>query len=151
KVLSILSLPLLTLLLAVPAPRSGLRDLDDDDEGGHVKRKDGRVDQEIARAPAVSATVVTPAVGASGFTPQTRLGFTVGDQWEPAIASDVAGNVYVLYPQYGATPGCPECPNPTMILQISRDGGVTWGTPSIIAPPGSGQWDAQIVVDPADG
>jgi len=37
-----------------------------------------------------------------------------------------------------------------MILTISRDGGSTWSTPQIIAPPGSGQFHAQIVVDPSD-
>jgi hypothetical protein len=40
-----------------------------------------------------------------------------------------------------------------MILQISADGGTTWGSPRLIHPAGSttGQWDAQITVDPADG
>src|SRR5438477_10513740 len=37
-----------------------------------------------------------------------------------------------------------------MILLISNDNGATWQTPRQIAPPGSGQFDAQIVVDPAD-
>src|SRR5262249_27414559 len=41
-------------------------------------------------------------------------------------------------------------PSPTMILQTSADNGATWGTPHSIAPPGTGQWDAQIVVDPID-
>jgi hypothetical protein len=48
-------------------------------------------------------------------------------------------------------PGCPTCPSPTMILQISADRGATWAAPRQIAPPGTGQWDAQIVVDPIDG
>jgi hypothetical protein len=38
-----------------------------------------------------------------------------------------------------------------MILQVSSDGGVTFGAPTQIAPPGSGQWDPQIEVDPVDG
>jgi hypothetical protein len=38
-----------------------------------------------------------------------------------------------------------------MILQRSADGGTTWEAPRLIAAPGSGQWDAQIVVDPLDG
>jgi len=59
--------------------------------------------------------------------------------------------VYVLYPQYLGVPGCPDCPSPTMILQISSDRGATWASPRPIAPPGSGQWDAQIAVDPLDG
>jgi hypothetical protein len=87
----------------------------------------------------------------SGFSPQVRVGHTVGDQWEPAIATDRLGNVFVLYPQYGEFPGCPDCPNPTMALVISNDGGRTWNAPRLVGDPGSGQWDAQIVVDPVDG
>jgi hypothetical protein len=87
----------------------------------------------------------------TGFAPQTRLGYTTGDQWEPAIAADRFGHIYMLYPQYGGVPGCQTCPSPTMILQVSNDRGATWGAPGEIAPPGSGQWDAQIVVDPIDG
>jgi hypothetical protein len=46
-------------------------------------------------------------------------------------------------------PGCDKsCPSPTMILVISNDHGATWAAPKQIATPGTGQWDAQIVVDP---
>lgn len=84
------------------------------------------------------------------FAPQVRLGFTQGDQWEPAIAADGEGHVYVLYAQYLGVPGCPSCPSPTAILQTSSDGGASWSPPRLLAPPGTGQWDPQIVVDPAD-
>ena len=47
------------------------------------------------------------------------------NEWEPAIAADRQGHVYVLYPQYGGVPGCPACYSPTMILQISSDHGVS--------------------------
>ena len=87
----------------------------------------------------------------AGFAPQTRVGFTTGDQWEPAIAADGYGHVYILYPQYGGVPGCPSCPSPTAILTISSDRGATWSAPRVIAPPGSEQVDTQIVVDPLDG
>ena len=87
----------------------------------------------------------------SGFAPQTRVGLTTGDQWEPAIAADAYGHVYILYPQYVTVPpDCPTCPLPTMILVVSNDNGFTWEAPRQIAPPGSGQFDAQIVVDPID-
>jgi len=104
---------------------------------------------------AALVVLVTPAASAGplSFAPQTRLGFTSGDQWEPAIAADRFGHVYVLYPQYEGVPGCPACFSPTMILQMSADHGATWGTPTIIYPAGSvrGQFDAQIAVDPVDG
>src|SRR5262249_40274629 len=77
-------------------------------------------------------------------------GFQVGDQWEPAIAADDHGSVYVLYPQYEGVPGCPRCPSPTAILQVSRDRGGSWSAPRPIAP-SSEQVDTQIVVDPVDG
>jgi hypothetical protein len=98
-------------------------------------------------------TASTPAAGPSGFSPQTRLGFHVGDQWEPAIAADGYGSVYVLYPQYKGVPGCPEteCASPTAILQISRNRGATWDSPRPIAPSGTPQVDTQVVVDPVDG
>ncbi|HXY14306.1 MAG TPA: sialidase family protein [Terriglobales bacterium] len=85
-----------------------------------------------------------------GFLPQARLGFTPGDQWEPAIAADEYGHVYVLYPQYGAVPGCQSCALPTMMLVVSADNGLTWQAPRAITPHTTGQFDAQIVVDPAD-
>ena len=49
------------------------------------------------------------ALAAPGFAPQRRLGYHTGDQWEPAIAVDGHGHVYVLYPQYGAVPDCGTC------------------------------------------
>lgn len=95
---------------------------------------------------------IVPQVHAAkaGFTPQARVGFTVGDQWEPAIASDGFAHLYVLYPQYGRVPGCAACPLPSMILEISNNNGATWQRPREITPPGTGQYDPQIVVDPAD-
>lgn len=97
-------------------------------------------------------TILAPAAwpANSGFTPQTRVGFTIGDQWEPAIAADGYGHVYILYPQYVIVPGCASCPLPTLILVVSNDNGNTWQAPHQIAPPGTGQFDAQIAVDPAD-
>ncbi len=118
--------------------------------GDKGKRRSGIVLDEVVRAPAAQRPQA-PAAPPSGFAPQTRLGFTSGDQWEPAIAADRFGHVYVLYPQYLGVPGCPDCPSPTMILQISSDRGATWAAPRQIAPPGTGQVDAQIVVDPIDG
>ncbi len=124
------------------------------EEEGKARRGSSYNATEVVNAlPGQSVTVPLRAGG--GFAPQTRLGFTAGDQWEPAIAADRFGHVYVLYPQYGGVPGCPTCStdSPTMILQMSSNRGATWAAPTIIYPEGSpyGQWDAQIVVDPIDG
>jgi BNR repeat-like domain len=123
-----------------------------DESGEKAKSGQGRVLPAIVAAPAPQP-VAAPRPGPNGFTPQLRLGFTVGDQWEPAVAADDYGSVYVLYPQYGGVPGCPAavCASPTAILQVSRDRGATWDAPRPAAPSGSEQVDTQIVVDPVDG
>jgi BNR repeat-like domain len=84
------------------------------------------------------------------FSAQKRIGLTSGDQWEPAVAADAAGRIYVLYPHYGRVPDCKECRVPTMLLLVSNDYGKTWQPPHVMLDSGSGQFDAQIAVDPAD-
>src|SRR5215472_18149273 len=87
---------------------------------------------------------------AQTFQPQTRLGASLpGDTWEPAIAADRYGHVYVLIPDF--PPSCKKCPSSINYLVISADNGKTWSAPRIIANPGSGQIDVQIKVDPIDG
>lgn len=95
------------------------------------------------------AAVCLPASAAS-FSAPTRVGLRTGDQWEPAIAADGYGHVYILYPQYIQVPGCTTCPIPSMILVESNDNGVTWKSERRIANRRSAQFDAQIVVDPVD-
>src|SRR6266850_1002152 len=104
----------------------------------------------------VFASMHLVAATAPVFQPQTRVGFTTGDQWEPAIAADRNGHVYIVFPQYTTTaeptiPGCISCPSPTMFLIVSNDNGKSWSQPRMIAAPGSGQVDVQIQVDPLDG
>jgi len=100
------------------------------------------------------ALLLTPflyaAVGAPAFTPQARLGYRLGDQWEPAIAADGFGHVYVLYPQYGRLMPGLNSPLPSMTLLVSDNNGTTWQPPREITSHLTGQFDPQIVVDPAD-
>jgi len=84
------------------------------------------------------------------FSGQKRVGLTSGDQWEPAVAADGSGRIYVLYPHYGRVPDCKDCRVPTMLLVVSSDNGKTWQTPHVMLESGSGQFDSQIAVDPAD-
>lgn len=81
---------------------------------------------------------------------QKRIGLTSGDQWEPAVAADASGHVFALYPHYGKVPNCNDCSVPTMLLVVSNDNGKTWQAPHVMLAAGSGQFDAQITVDPAD-
>ncbi len=84
------------------------------------------------------------------FSGQKRLGLTNGDQWEPSAAADNAGHIYVLYPHYGKIANCKACGIPTMLLVASNDNGKTWLAPHVMLEAGSGQFDAQIIVDPSD-
>lgn len=151
--LPILAAGALVLLIVGWLAPEALRGGELNDEEGRGKRGSGLVDAGVLAAAQPGQTAAALPPGGGGFAPQTRLGYTVGDQWEPAIAADRFNHVYILYPQYGGVPGCPDCFSPTMILQTSGDGGTTWSPPVIIYPAGrtGGQWDAQIAVDPVDG
>src|ERR1700692_4410669 len=86
----------------------------------------------------------------SQFSGQSRVGLTTGDQWEPSIAADGSGRIFILYPQYGKVASCEGCVMPTMLLVTSGDNGKTWQPPRVILESPSGQFDPQIAVDPAD-
>jgi hypothetical protein len=88
--------------------------------------------------------------GSPQFTAQKRVGLKTGDQWEPSIAADGSGHIFVLYPHYGKVPDCKACRIPTMLLVASEDNGKTWQTPHVMLESDSGQFDGQIAVDPAD-
>src|SRR5436189_4529378 len=82
---------------------------------------------------------------ATGFITQARLGFSAGDDWEPASAADRFGHVYVLYKHYdvaGQT-SCSSCAL-HVLLQISNDRGRTWTVPTSIDPEPvvGGQYDS---------
>ncbi len=119
---------------------------------GKSKSRAGGIQAEVIKASPENKVILAPP-SSSGFTPQVRLGFLSGDEWEPAIAADRFGHVYMIYPQYGGVPGCESCYSPTMILQISSDHGQTWSSPRVIYPEGSTSYqvDAQVTVDPVDG
>jgi BNR repeat-like domain len=121
-------------------------------EGKSKSREGGVLAEVINSSPENRVSLAPPAP--TGFTPQVQLGFLDGDEWEPAIAADRSGHVYMIYPQYGGVPGCESCYSPTMIYQMSNDHGQTWSSPPrVIYPEGSTSYqvDAQVVVDPADG
>ena len=90
------------------------------------------------------------ALAVPGFTPQHRVGYGTGDQWEPALSADGRGHIYVLFPQYGAVNDCPGCTAPTIALQVSDDNGLSWEAPHPLLVSSTGQFDPQIVVDPVD-
>jgi hypothetical protein len=113
-------------------------------------RRSGVIERGVVAA-APGSGVIAPAATAGTFSTQVRLGYQTGDGWEPAIAADAYGHVYMLYAQYLGVPGCAECKSPTQILQVSNDRGQTWGAPRILQQANEQGWDSQILVDPADG
>ncbi|HXM66037.1 MAG TPA: sialidase family protein, partial [Candidatus Acidoferrum sp.] len=90
------------------------------------------------------------AVAVPNFTSPRRVGYNTGDQWEPALAADAYGHLYILFPQYGSVNGCARCTAPTIALQVSNDSGLSWEPARPILPSATGQFDPQIVVDPVD-
>ena len=90
------------------------------------------------------------ALAVANFTPQQRVGYTTGDQWEPAMATDGRGHIYILFPQYGLVTDCPACTAPTMAIVVSNDNGLSWQAPRALSTSSTGQFDAQIKVDPVD-
>jgi hypothetical protein len=77
-----------------------------------------------------------PRAGASLRAPDSTiaLGFCGGDDWEPEINADAFGHVYVVWPHFVGDPSCdPASANPREVyIQISNDGGVTFGAPRIV-------------------
>jgi hypothetical protein len=98
----------------------------------------------------VAFSTAQAALAVANFSPQRRVGYTSGDQWEPALAADSRGHIYILFPQYGAVSDCPACTAPTISLLVSNDNGVSWEAPHPLVASSTAQFDPQIVVDPVD-
>jgi BNR repeat protein len=122
----------------------------DDASKGKLYRKSGVVERGIVQGPAGTG-IIAPALASGSFSTQTRLGYQTGDGWEPAIAADAYGRVYMLYAQYEGVPGCDACQSPTQVLQVSNDRGQTWQAPRVLQANREKGWDSQILIDPADG
>jgi hypothetical protein len=106
--------------------------------------------QKFAICLLLAVAMAQAALAVPGFTPQRRVGYSTGDQWEPALAADGRGHIYILFPQYGAVSGCPGCTAPTVALLTSNDNGISWEAARPLAASSTGQFDPQIVVDPVD-
>jgi BNR repeat-like domain len=94
----------------------------------------------------LALALVSGATGAGGWRAPIALGYPGGDDWEPAIAADDAGNVYVLWKHYSVGTDCGVPCDRKETLQVSRDGGATWSPPAVFDPVVG--FDSQIEVDP---
>jgi hypothetical protein len=106
--------------------------------------------QKLAVCLLIALAGAQAALAVSGFTPARRVGYRTGDQWEPALAADAHGHIYILFPQYGAVAQCPGCTAPAMVLLVSNDNGISWEPSRPMLTSSLGQFDAQIKVDPVD-
>jgi len=93
----------------------------------------------------------TPTPGWAG----ERVVNETGNDWEPAIATDPnAPFVYLLHNRYGGPAACASgCPDPAMILHVSKDGGKTWHPERFLCrcKGWNGQFDPIIDVVPDTG
>ena len=106
--------------------------------------------QKLAVWLLLALATASTAFAVSGFTAPRRVGYNTGDQWEPALAADGHGHIYILFPQYGAVSDCSACAAPTIALLVSNDNGLSWQAPRPLVASSTGQFDPQIVVDPVD-
>jgi hypothetical protein len=102
-------------------------------------------------------------VRAAGAAPllagPVELGYCGGDDWEPAVAADGAGHIYVLITHFRGDVTCNPAAglnNSKIMIQVSSDGGRTFSAPRVVsAAPGgiayASQADPAIAVDPASG
>jgi hypothetical protein len=109
-------------------------------------RRGGLVLASLATA-ALFLLTATASAAVAGFTTPVRLGYPAGDDWEPAVASDGAGNVYVFYNHIGGVPGCRGCGNPSNLIQVSHDGGTSFSAPKPITVNSAPQFDPQVKVN----
>ena len=113
--------------------------------------EEGRIARKVAVVFALGTAFLLAAsamaAAGGGFTTPTRMGFPQGDDWEPAVASDGQGNVYVLTTHFGGVPGCGGCANPSILLQVSRDGGSSFTAPAPMTVSSAVQFDPEVKVN----
>src|SRR5438552_11850082 len=95
-------------------------------------------------------SVVGAAAGRTGFTTPTVMGFPpAGDDWEPAVASDGLGNVYVLSTHLSGIPGCTGCSIDSIVVQVSHNGGKSFSSPVPLTVNSAVQFDPKVKVNAA--
>ena len=115
---------------------------------------EGRLDAlRIAREDGLFASTAVTGQAAPGWLGAVPMKLGT-DDWEPAIAADPnAPYVYWLATRYGKPKPCAgNCPTPYTAMQISTDGGETWGKARpLCACKGKAQYDPIVEVVPETG
>src|SRR3989475_6993795 len=68
------------------------------------------------------------------FSKPLVIGFAAGDDWEPDVAADGSGNVYVAWGHFGGGPGCGTCSRPAPVSEGSDERGPAWGPTKQLDP-----------------
>src|SRR3990170_5156110 len=103
-------------------------------------RGTGRVRVRLIVSGFVVALLVVVASSSAASSPRTSfstpqvIGFAKGDDWEPDVAADGRGNVYVAWAHFGEVPSCDVCGSPVAMVQASHDGGRIFGAPEVLNP-----------------
>src|SRR5437870_7383853 len=113
----------------------------------------------VSIALSASLLVLATASGAQASVAVQRLGYCGGDDWEPAVAADSSGHVYVLITHYAGDPACDPASasnDSRIMIQVSNDDGRTFASPRVVSESPGGitypkQADPSIAVDRVDG
>ena len=92
-------------------------------------------------------SLTAQAAGGGSFATPLVMGFPSGDDWEPAVASDGLGHAYVLITHFGGVPGCGGCADPSILVQVSADGGATFAAPMPLVVSADSQYDPQVKIN----
>ncbi len=107
----------------------------------------------VLSAVVVLLAVFAPVRAAAAPPPSgpVELGYCGGDDWEPAVAADGAGHIYVLITHYQGDASCDPADglnSARIMIQVSSDGGQTFSAPRVVAgTPGGISYPSQA--DPA--
>jgi hypothetical protein len=107
----------------------------------------------------VLLAVFAPVRAASAAPPPSgpvELGYCGGDDWEPTVAADGAGHIYVLITHYQGDTSCDPAAglnHSRIMIQVSSGGGQTFSAPRVVSGTPGGiaypsQADPAIAVDP---
>ncbi len=99
---------------------------------------------------AVLLASVSAGAGVVMFSKPMVMGYPpAGNDWEPAVASDGLGNVYVISTHLSGIPGCAGCSIDSMVVQVSHNGGKSFGSPVPLTVNPAVQFDPNVKVNAA--
>jgi len=123
-------------------------DASGDPDGGDTTDLRLQALHDAAAAGTLGVDAVVPRTAPAGWSGEHVVSHRY-DDWEPAIAADPhAPYVYRLVTRYGGPKACKQCPDPAIVLQVSRNDGRTWGPSRFLCrcKGTTGQYDPQIEV-----